>query len=783
MEEKMKELLAQMTLEEKASLCSGLNFWYMKGVERLGINSVMVTDGPHGLRKQAGNADHLGINESVPATCFPPAVTAASGWNPQNLYEMGAAIGEEALQEDVAVVLGPGTNIKRSPLCGRNFEYFSEDPFLSGEMAAAWVNGVQSKGVGTSLKHFAANNQEKARLSGNSIVDERTLREIYLSAFERTVKKAQPWTVMCSYNRVNGVYSCENPWLLTEVLREEWGFEGLVMTDWGAMDDRVEALKAGLELEMPGPSGYNDNKIVQAVQEGRLDETVLDRAVEKLLALILKSQEAKPAVYDITAHHALARYVAAQSAVLLKNGGMVPLKQGKEYAVVGAFAENPRYQGAGSSKINPHFVDSPLEELRKLGMNVAYAQGYSLESDEPVETLLEEAAALARGKDGVIVFVGLPDSYESEGFDRSHLNMPKSHTALIETVSKVNSHVTVVLMCGSAVMMPWEGEAESILLSYLGGEAAGGACADVLTGKVNPSGKLAETFPLHLEDTPCYGNFAAEGLDVEYREGILVGYRYYDWAKKEVAFPFGYGLSYTDFTYDGMEVNWEDQTKKGVVKVTVTNTGSREGREVVQLYIGKEDSVILRAPRELKGFASVTLAAGETKTVEIPLEERSFTYYNSERKGWEVEDGEYKLYAAASSRDLRLEQTLTVNGQAVSAGIIKDGEAYLSGKVMHEGGFAATQEQFEALFGSKLPFVPRTGRKTVNTCVGEALSDEKGKALFEEIIENYKSLNGGEGDVGRMMMSMLMDMPLRCMAMFGLASMEEVEKRVEEWND
>lgn len=776
MSEHVKELIKNMTLEEKASLCSGKNFWQLEGIERLGIPSVMVTDGPHGLRKQAGDADHLGLNKSVEATCFPPAATSASSWDTASLYAMGEAIGEECLKEVVAVVLGPGTNIKRSPLCGRNFEYFSEDPYLAGEMAAAWINGVQSQGVGTSLKHFAANNQEKARLVSNSVVDMRALREIYLAPFEKAVKQAQPWTLMCSYNRINGEYSCENRWLLTDVLRKEWGFEGLVMTDWGAMNDRVKALKAGLELEMPGPSPYNDRKIVEAVKAGTLTEADLDQAVERILTMIEKAGEAEKRGYDENAHHALAKKAAAESAVLLKNGGMLPLRKDASYAVIGAFAERPRYQGAGSSRINPHRVDSALDSFREMGLVFDYAPGYSLDSDECSQALIEEAAACAKGKDGAIVFAGLPDAYESEGYDRTHLNMPESHNALIEAVAAANPHVTVVLLCGSVVVMPWRDRVESILLAYLGGEAAGSACAEVLLGDVNPSGRLAETFPLSLEDTPCWKNFAVDGRDVEYRESIFVGYRYYDWAKKEVAYPFGYGLSYTEFDYSAMTVEWDDEKKEGRVAVTVKNTGAREGSEVVQLYIGKELSSRMRPVRELKGFQKVFLKPGEEKTVTMKLDARSFAYYDTSSSAWAIEPGTYVISAAASSRDIRLEERMETAGN----GAARDGgSGYERENVIKEGRFEAGEDAFAELFGGTLPLLEHSSSITVNSTIGEALATERGKELLGDIVNGYAAQYQGDDDVSKMMLAMLQDMPLRSLAMFGAVDREEIEKIVE----
>jgi len=776
MKEQIKSLIAQMTLEEKAALCSGKNFWNTKGVPRLGIQPVMVTDGPHGLRKQAGDADHLGINQSVPATCFPPAVAAASSWDPDTLRDVGACIGEEAAAEEVAVVLGPGTNIKRSPLCGRNFEYFSEDPYLAGEMSAALIDGIQSKGTGTSLKHYAANSQEKARLISNSVIDQRALREIYLSAFERAVKKSQPWTLMCSYNRINNVYSCENKWLLDDVLRKEWGFQGLVMTDWGAMNERVKALDAGLELEMPGPSGANDRKIVEAVKSGALSETVLDRAMERLLEMHLKAAQVEKRPYDVDAHHRTARKAAAGSMVLLKNGGMLPLEKGKTYAVLGAFAKTPRYQGAGSSKINPTRLDSVTEELEKAGIAFTYAPGYSLDGGDD-GALRAEAAALAAKCDGAIVFAGLPDAYESEGFDRTSLDMPESHNALIEAAAEVNPHVTVVLMCGSVVLMPWRDKVESILLAYLGGQAAGGACADVLTGAANPSGHLAETFPLCLEDTPSYGNFATEDIDVEYRESILVGYRYYDWAGKEVAYPFGFGLSYTSFSYEDLRVQWDGGTKTGTVRFTLTNTGDRPGSEVAQLYTGMEGSRVMRAPRELKGFAKVSLEPGESRRVGFALDARSFSYYDAEKGAWTIEDGVYKLWVGASSRELKLETTLRVSGE--EPGVFA---AYTPSQVLKDGRFAATREQFAALFGGALPLTPKADKWNLNTPLKEVMADEKGAELFGPVISTYAKGFSSEDDVGRMMLAMVNDMPLRALAMFGMMDLGEMERLVEEWN-
>lgn len=772
MNEERNKTLGQMTLEEKASLCSGKNFWQLKGVERLGIPEIMVTDGPHGLRKQAGDADHLGLNVSVAATCFPPACTSASGWDRQALYEMGQAIGEECAEEDVSVILGPGVNLKRSPLCGRNFEYFSEDPFLAGECGASWVLGVQSRGVGTSLKHYAANNQETSRLVGNSVVDERALRELYLAAFETTVKKAKPWTLMCSYNRINGVYGCENPYTLDQCLRKEWGFDGIVMTDWGAMNQRVDALMAGLELEMPGPSDYNDRKIIEGVKQGTLSEDTLNQSVSRILDLIEKSgQKEKGKKYSREDHHNLARKLAAESFVLLQNrDSVLPLSSGKDYGILGTFSTNPRYQGAGSSKINPHKVDNLPDAMAKEGYSFEDLGGYEITRE-----MLDQAAK----KDGIIIVAGLPDEYESEGYDRTHLNMPDCHNKLIEAVSQVNEHVIVVLMCGSPVLMPWKDQVKGILLTYLPGEAAGTSIVDVLSGRVNPCGKLAETFPMKLEDTPAYLNYGGEGMDVEYRESIFVGYRYYDWAQKEVLFPFGFGLSYTEFRYENMEVVWEDERKEGKVLITVTNTGKRKGKEVVQLYIGMKDSRIMRPVKELKGFEKMELEPGEQKTVTMCLDARSFSFYSVDRKDWCVEDGCYQIYAAASCNDIRLTEEIRVKGETLVEWI-----PYRPETVIKDGVLEVPKELFENLFPGELPYLPKTREVTVNSRLGEVLQTKAGKEVFGYLDERARALFSGDDDGSRMMLSMLTDIPLRSLSMFsaGMTDMDTIMEMIQKVN-
>lgn len=670
----IKDLIAQMTLEEKAGMCSGLDFWHMKGVERLGIPSIMLTDGPHGLRKQRASADHLGLFDSVPATCFPSASGMASSWDRDLIRKVGVALGEECQAEDVAILLGPGANIKRSPLCGRNFEYFSEDPYLSSRMAASHIEGVQSQGVGTSLKHFAANNQEHRRMTGDSVVDERTLREIYLASFEQAVKEAQPWTVMCSYNKVNGTFASENEHLLTDILKDEWGHEGFVVSDWGAVNERSDGLSAGLELEMPASGGAGDRKIVEAVRSGTLSEEKLDRAVGRLLRIIFMAVDRKKegAVYDAEAHHALAREVARESMVLLKNeGGILPLRKEGKIAVIGEFAVKPRYQGGGSSHIKPTKLEDIREEIVKsagCGAQITYAQGYDLQSDASNAELVSEAKRAAADADVAVIFAGLPDRYESEGFDRTHLRLPENQIALIRAVAEAQPNVIVVLSNGAPVEMPWLGSVKGLLEAYLGGQALGGAIADLLFGDANPCGKLAETFPLRLEHNPSQLNFPGEGDRVEYKEGLFVGYRYYDAKRIEPLFPFGFGLSYTTFEYSNLAVSHASMRDDGQATVTVDirNAGAHVGKEIVQLYVRDVESSVIRPYKELKGFAKVELQPGETKAVSFTLDKRSFAYYNVNMKDWHVETGDFEILIGRSSQDIavsgaiRVESTVSV---------------------------------------------------------------------------------------------------------------------------
>ncbi|HYH91190.1 MAG TPA: glycoside hydrolase family 3 C-terminal domain-containing protein, partial [Solirubrobacteraceae bacterium] len=651
-------------------------------VPRLGIPAITLSDGPHGLRRQPDEGDHVGISGSLPATCFPTASALGSSFDPVLVRRVGAAIGEEALSQDVQVVLGPGINIKRSPLCGRNFEYFSEDPMVSGVLGAALVEGVQSQGVGASVKHFAANNQETDRLRVSADVDERTLREIYLPGFERVVTEARPWTVMCAYNRVNGTYASQHRWLLTDVLRGEWGFDGLVMSDWGAVCDRVAALAAGLDLEMPPHLGVSDAAIVSAVRAGTLDEALLDRAVARTLALLDRALAAAnatatsvagPRGFDADGHHALAREAAAECAVLLKNAGsLLPLQPsaGDTIAVIGEFARTPRFQGAGSSQVNPTRVDVPLDELRAAapdGVEVAFAAGFGVggATDDDEGGLADEATALATRASAVVVFLGLPAAAESEGYDRTHLELPADQTALLARLAAANPRLVVVLSNGSAVRLSaWEHHAAAVLECWLAGQAGGGAAADLLLGAANPCGRLAETLPLRLEDTPSYLTFPGEAGHVRYGEGVFVGYRGYDALDREVGYPFGHGLSYTSFAYADLDATVCGRVEDGDLAVEVacrvTNTGRRRGKEVVQLYVGDVAASVARPPRELKRFAKVNLDAGESAKVAFRLCARDLSYWSTTASGWTLEGGDFELAIGASSRDVRLRTTLDV---------------------------------------------------------------------------------------------------------------------------
>lgn len=666
MNQKINDLIKEMTLFEKASILSGFNFWQTKEVPRLGIPSITTSDGPHGLRKENNDdTGNVALKNSFPATAFPPAVNMASTWNPSLIKKVGKALGEQCKNQEIDVLLGPGTNIKRSPLCGRNFEYFSEDPYLAGKMCVSYIDGIQSVGVGASLKHFAVNSQEYLRMTINEVVDERSFREIYLSAFEMAVKESKPKTVMCSYNKINGTYSSDNKHLLTEILRDEWGFDGLVVSDWNALNDRVKGVIAGMDLEMPSSGGKTDKQLVDAVLTGKLDESEIDKCVYRVLRLIFESVESREDdyFYNYKDGHRLARKVADESMVLLKNENKaLPLEHNHEIAVIGALAEYPRYQGAGSSRINPYTLVGFLDYLRSHNLQYEYAPGYTLMNDGYNEKLYNDAIALAKTREKVVIFAGLTDSYESEGYDRKHLSIPECHIRLINEISKFNKNLIVVLFGGSPVEMPWIDNVSAVLNAYLPGEGGGEAVADVLFGIVNPSGKLAETYPIKLDDFIGNKYYRGGPKNVEHREGIYIGYRYFDSAKKDVLFPFGYGLSYTEFEYSDIKLSATDikDTDTLEVSFTVKNIGDVDGAEVAQIYVRDPESAIFKAEKELKGFEKVFLTAGESKRVTITLDKRSFSYYNTEICDWHVESGEYEILVGASSRDIKLSATVNV---------------------------------------------------------------------------------------------------------------------------
>ncbi len=729
----IKSLVSQLTLEEKAGLCSGGDFWHTKAVERLGIPASMVSDGPHGLRKQDQTGDHLGVNDSIKAVCFPAGCAAAASFDKDLIGRMGRAIGQSCQHEQLSVVLGPAVNIKRSPLCGRNFEYLSEDPYLAGEMAAAYINGVQSQNVGTSIKHFAANNQEHRRMSSSSDADERTLREIYFPAFETAVKKAQPWTVMCSYNRINGVYASENRWLLTDVLRGEWGFEGYVMSDWGATADRAVGVHAGLDLEMPASGGVNDRKIVEAVRAGKLDEADVDLACERILNIVYRYVEnAKPDTpWDLEAQHALSAEIAAECMVLLKNEeGILPLNKGDAVAFIGEFAEKPRYQGGGSSHINSFRTTSALEAAE--GLNVTYARGYDALADAATDAQIAEAVAAAKAAKVAVVFAGLPDAYESEGYDRKHMRLPECQDRLIEAVAAANPNTVVVLYNGSPVEMPWIGRVKAVLEGYLGGQAVGIATVKVLFGDANPSGHLAETFPLRLEDNPSYLYYLGEGNVTEYREGVFVGYRYYDKKKMDVLFPFGHGLSYTTFECSGLRLSADSirDTDTLTATVTVKNTGDRAGKAAVQLYVGASGGEIIRPVRELKGFEKVALQPGESRDVAFTLDKRAFAYWCEQIHDWHVETGDYTVEIGLSSRDIRATAPVRVES-TVRLPAHYDANTIFMDLKKDPKAMAAIQPMVDAISAAFAP----SGDET--DAAKDAVSDEMGMAML-----NYMPLRG-----------------------------------------
>lgn len=742
--DEIRNLISRMTLEEKAGMCSGADFWHLKGVERLGIPSVMVTDGPHGLRKQAEGGDHLGINESEKAVCFPAGCATAASFDRELIKRQGETIGHECQAMNVSTILGPAMNIKRSPLCGRNFEYYSEDPYVSSELAAALIEGVQSKNVGTSAKHFLANNQEKRRMTNSSDVDERTLREIYLASFEGAVKKAKPWTVMSSYNRINGEFVGDSYEYLTKILRDEWGFDGYVVSDWGAVNDRIKALKAGLDLEMPHGSDENDEMIVKAVESGELDEKILDLTCERILDIIFRFTQNRDetAVFDYESDHETAAEVESECMVLLKNeNNILPLDASKKIAFIGKYAKTPRYQGGGSSHINSWKVESALEAAKSIPQlaNVTFAQGYQDDKDDVVKELQEEAVKTAADADVAVLFIGLPNNFESEGYDRKHMNLPNCQNELVQRVLEVQKNVVIVLHNGSPVIMPWKDSVSAILEAYLGGEAVGRATAEILAGIKNPCGRLAETFPLRLEDTPCYLTYGKGFDNADYKEGVFVGYRYYTSRKMQTAFPFGYGLSYTTFEYSNLLLNEKEITDKDTVEVSVKvkNTGSRAGKTVVQLYVEAPKTEVVRPIREIRGFEKIFLEAGEEKTVTFTLDERAFAYWNTLIHDWYAEEGTYKVMIGENADQMCAGEEITVH---------------------------TTKE------------LPKT--YSLNTCLGELMRDPKAQAVMgpfmQGMAQNQAAAemaeaqeNDESGVVNQEMMAAMMEgMPLRQLLSF-----------------
>jgi len=690
-------LLKKLTLEEKCALLSGAETFKTRGMPKHGIPQIWLSDGPHGLRKQAGESDHLGLNPSVPATCFPTASAVANSWDAALGEEIGAALGEEAAAQEVSVVLGPGLNMKRNPLCGRSFEYFSEDPYLAGKLAAGYIRGIQSKGVAACPKHFAVNSQETRRMASDSIVDERTLREIYLTGFEIAVKEGHPRSIMSSYNLVNGTYANENKHLLMEILRGEWGFDGAVITDWGGSNDHALGVKNGSTLEMPAPGGDSVRELLAAVESGKISESDIDARLSELLPLVFDTKaalDAAPREFDAAAHHALARRAAEESLVLLKNeGSLLPLAAGTKVAVLGDFAKNPRYQGAGSSMVNSTQVDVLLDKLIDSELNViGYQQGFDRHG-KPDAALQKSACELATQADTVILCMGLDEIAESEGLDRSNLRLAQNQVDLLQAVAAVNPKIVVVLYSGSVVETPWLDNCQALLYAALGGQAGAGAVADALTGKVNPCGKLAETWPLAYADVPSAADFATRRKTVEYREGLYIGYRYFTTAEKAVRFPFGYGMSYTTFAYSDMAADEQG------VSLTVTNTGSVAGTEIVQLYIAKKNSELFRPAKELKGFARVTLAPGEKQRITITLDDKAFRFWNVKANRWEIEGGEYELLVGASVEDIRLCEKISVHGTA-TVHPYEDGDldCYYKGNVLH-----VSDADFEKLLGHPIP--------------------------------------------------------------------------------
>ncbi|MFT0802837.1 glycoside hydrolase family 3 C-terminal domain-containing protein [Bacillus swezeyi] len=773
---KHKDLIRKMTLEEKASLMSGKNFWQTQNINRLGINSMFLADGPHGIRKQAAAADHLGLNPSIPATCFPTAATIANSWNVELGEKMGEYLGEEAVAQKVNVLLGPGVNMKRSPLAGRNFEYFSEDPYLAGKLAAGMIKGIQAKGIAACVKHFAANNQEERRMAIDTIVDERTLREIYLTAFEIAIKEGKAKTMMSSYNLLNGAYTNENIHLMRDILRDEWDFQGVVVTDWGGSNDRVAGLLAGNELEMPSTSGETNGEIVKAVEAGKIKEEVLDGCVDRLLDLIFTTEavfEAEHKEIDVEKHHRMAQQVAEESIVLLKNEDhILPLKKGKRVAVIGDFAKEARYQGAGSSIINPTKLDRTLDFLGQSGIDsIGFEPGFERYGKKNKKKI-NKACDLAKEADVVLLYIGLDEVTEAEGLDRQNMKIPENQIELLHALYKVNANIVAVLSCGSVVEMPWIDKVKGLVHGYLSGQAGASAILRVLTGEVNPSGKLAETYPIRYEDTPSFYHFPGKEISVEYREGPYIGYRYYDTAGVKVLFPFGYGLSYTTFEYTDIEVGNES------VAFKITNTGNFAGMEIAQLYVGCKSKEIFRPKKELKGFAKILLQPGETKTVTIPFDDKTFRYFNVKTNKWEIEQADYEILIGASSADIRLRDTICVEG--TGAPIPYDNEklpSYYSGHANN-----VSEEEFENLLGYKVPESKwdRTKRLGYNDTIAQCqyARGAFGKLAFYSISFTHWFLRKiGKRSTANLMMMSIYHLPFRGIARMsgGIVNMPMVD--------
>ena len=735
---KHADLLEKMTIEEKAAILSGKTVWETRNVDRLGIPSIFCSDGPHGIRKQAGEGDHLGLNESIPATCFPTAATIANSWDESLGEEIGKALGEEANVQNVNVLLGPGLNIKRSPLCGRNFEYFSEDPYLAGKMAASYVRGIQSQGVSACPKHFAVNSQELRRMATDSVVDERTLREIYLTGFEIAVKEGHAKAIMSSYNQVNGEYANENKHLLEDILRDDWGFDGIVITDWGGSNDHVKGVAAGSNLEMPAPGLGSAREILEAVEQGTLSMKELDSCVDQMLdAILTLSRQEKKTSFDEDAHHALARKACAQSAVLLKNENKVlPIAPKTKVAVIGDFALSPRYQGAGSSVVNPTKLETIEQVIGDYDVEcLGCARGYDRAGAKD-EILKASAVALAKKADVVLYFFGLDELSESEGLDRSHMRIPQNQVELLEAIAQVNTNVVGIISAGSSIEMPWHHCCKAILHGYLCGQAGASALLDIVTGKVNPSGRLNETYPLRYEDTPAFRNYPSQQRCSQFRESIYVGYRYYDTSKVRVLFPFGFGLSYTEFTYSDIAVD-----EKGA-HFTITNVGKYDGAEVAQLYIGMRDSKIFRADKELKGFKKVFLKAGESRQVTIPFDDKTFRYWNTATNSWEKEAGTYEIMVGTSVADIRLIESLSVNGTTEQNPYQPEMlPSYYSGLIQD-----VTEEEFAVLYGRTLPDGKWSGELTINDAICQMYYAKSGLArLIYKVLTSIKTKSEAKG--------------------------------------